>query len=80
MKTNRNYYVYEGARPLVNTALFMLKFEFCPNYKSLNHKGLLIRINNSFESTKKNFSVKERGIDERANPLIYVIISVCLKF
>jgi hypothetical protein len=53
MKTNRNYYVYEGARPLVDTALFTLKFEFCSNHKSLNHKGLLIRINNSFESTKK---------------------------
>ena len=52
------YYVYEGVLPLVNTTLFTLKVKKNLIHKPLNHKGRLIRIDSSFESTKKNCSVK----------------------
>ena len=44
----------------------------------MNQKAHLIRVNSSFVST--NNYRNERGIDEGENPLIYVIISVRLKF
>jgi hypothetical protein len=50
------------------TYITTLKFEFFINHKPLNHNGRLIRIDSTFDSTKKNCSVKREVLTWGANP------------